>query len=130
MTDDDLERFDADDDAAGTMTPAEVTKTDDGTLDGQRADGDTDAGGIGLAEARSVAVEQAESVFDSSVDNVIKVTSDGDDWVVAIEVVERDAVPDTQDILARYELTIGAGGELTGYGLVDRYKRGDLRGDL
>ena len=125
-----------------TPDGAEMSEADGGTLDGPdggATDGDRNTepgvdagptGSVGLAEARSLGVDYATEVLSYPVDNVIKVTSDGDDWRVVIEVVERDAVPDTQDILARYELTVGAAGELTGYSLVERYRRSDLRGDL
>ena len=39
--------------------------------------------------------------------------SDGG-WIVTVEVLERRAVPDTQDLLSRYEIKLGAKGELIG----------------
>lgn len=92
--------------------------------------GSTPDGHIDLTEAQSLGREHAEEVLSYPVDNVIKVTADGEDWRVVVEVVERSSVPDTQDILARYELRLDATGALTGYNLVDRYRRGDLRGDF
>lgn len=85
---------------------------------------------ISLVEAQSAGREYADQLLSGPVDNVIEVGSDGDGWRVVVEVVERSAVPDTQDILARYELSVDAYGELRGYSLVDRYHRGDARGDL
>lgn len=130
-----------DDDAPDS---AQTSEANEGTLDGpdrtatngdHDMDDDPDAGSestetVGLAEARSLGMDYAAEVLSYPVDNVIKVTRDSDDWRVVIEVVERDAVPDTQDILARYELTVDDAGELTGYSLVERYRRSDLRGDL
>lgn len=85
---------------------------------------------IGIAEARRLAVEQADELLDYPVEGVIKVEASEDGWRVLVEVKERDGVPDTQDILGRYELEVGSGGALTGYGLLERYRRGELRGDL
>lgn len=85
---------------------------------------------VSLVEAQSIGREYAEQLLSGPVDNVIQVGSDGDGWRVVVEVVERSAVPDTQDILARYEMSVDAGGDLSGYSLIDRYHRGDARGDL
>lgn len=102
--------------------------TDDGGNETDSAEDSPEQ--VDLLEAQSLGREYAESVLSDPVDNVIRVDDNGEDWRVIVEVVERSAVPDTQDILARYELTIGPDGDLVGYGLVDRYRRGDLRGDL
>lgn len=107
--------------------PDDAAPADDAT----RANGNEAATGpdsIGLVEARTVALERAETVLSDPVDSVIEVAADGDDWLVAVEVVERSAVPNTQDLLGRYELTVGADGQLAGYELVGRYKRADLHG--
>jgi hypothetical protein len=85
---------------------------------------------VGLVEARRLALDQASAVLDHPVDDVIEMAAadDGDGWRVSVEVLERSAVPDTQDILGRYELEVDASGRLTGYSLVDRYRRGELKG--
>lgn len=89
-----------------------------------------DAEPVSLAEAQTLALEYADEFLSHPVDNVIEVNADGEGWQVLVEVVERTAVPNTQDILARYELTIDEHGELSGYGLRERYRRGDARGNL
>ncbi|MFC6725229.1 gas vesicle protein GvpO, partial [Halobium palmae] len=58
-------------------------------------------------------------------DGVIQVTGDGDGWVAVVEVVERHSVPDTQDILGRYELSLDEDARVTGYRRVGRYRRSD-----
>lgn len=95
-----------------------------------RESGDGESDPVGIAEARRLAVEQAGELLDYPVEGVIKVEASEDGWRVLVEVKERDAVPDTQDILGRYELEVGSSGALTGYGLLERYRRGELRGDL
>ncbi|MFE9684427.1 gas vesicle protein [Streptomyces sp. NPDC002701] len=49
-------------------------------------------------------------------------TEDG--WTLEIEVLELERVPDTMSLLASYEVTLDARGELTGYRRVRRYERG------
>lgn len=48
-------------------------------------------------------------------DTVISITEDDEKWVVVVEVIERKAVPDTQDILGRYKITLDKYGELQGW---------------
>jgi hypothetical protein len=37
------------------------------------------------------------------------------EWKVTVEVLERKAVPDTQDLLGRYEIRLNKNGELIGW---------------
>jgi hypothetical protein len=37
------------------------------------------------------------------------------EWRVTVEVLERKAVPDTQDLLGRYEIRLNKNGELIGW---------------
>jgi hypothetical protein len=94
------------------------------------APADDAAGSVGLAEARRRALDLADEVLEYDVDRVIRVEPADDGWRVLVEVVEREAVPDTNDILGRYELIIGRTGDLTEFGLLERYKRGELREEL
>ncbi|MFD9220534.1 gas vesicle protein [Streptomyces sp. NPDC060064] len=49
-------------------------------------------------------------------------TEDG--WSLEVEVLELARVPTTTSLLATYEVTLDAQGELTGYRRVRRYERG------
>lgn len=86
---------------------------------------------IGLGDAQERAREAAEELLEHEFEGVIKVeTADDDGWRTVVEVVERDAVPDTQDIIGRYEITLDATGSVTGYELLERYRRGDMKEEL
>ncbi|MFQ3294843.1 MAG: hypothetical protein ACI9EZ_002239 [Halobacteriales archaeon] len=85
---------------------------------------------IGMLDARKEAVEAAEQLLDHPVEDVIKVESNDGDWRVVIEVLEREAIPDTQDILGRYEFSVSATGELSSYELNERYRRDELKEEL
>lgn len=67
-----------------------------------------------------------ESIFDKKAESVTSVAKHGDEWKVQIEVVERKAVPDTQDILITYELKLTQDLEFTGYKRVGMRHRGDM----
>lgn len=45
-------------------------------------------------------------------------------WVLRVEVLELERVPDTMSLLASYEVLLDPEGELTGYRRVGRYERG------
>ncbi|MEW5759637.1 MAG: gas vesicle protein GvpO [Candidatus Thermoplasmatota archaeon] len=59
-------------------------------------------------------------------ESVVGVRKEGKEWKVLAEVLERRSIPDTQDILGRYELTLDEKGELLGYKQVLTKRRADL----
>ena len=84
-----------------------------------------------LVDAQNRAQEAAEELLDHQFEGIIKAeTADGDGWRTVVEVVERSAVPDTQDIIGRYEIMLDAAGKVTGYELLERYRRGDMKEEL
>lgn len=48
-------------------------------------------------------------------ETVISIDSADDEWLVTVEALERKAVPDTQDLLSRYEIKLGMDGEIFGW---------------
>ena len=86
---------------------------------------------IGLSEAQDRAREAANDFLQHELEGVIKAGKKNDDtWRVVVEVVERRAVPDTQDIIGRYEIMLDQSGQATGYELVERYQRGEMKEEL
>lgn len=61
------------------------------------------------------ACQTAIALLKKDVDNIIGLTRDNEGWVAEVEVVERKSIPDTQDLLGRYELRFDEEGELLGY---------------
>ena len=117
---------------------AESDATDGDDVDDDGAD-DEDVsadGGAAVSEsaeldilsARETAEEVARTLIDEPFDGIIEVEQGSDGWYAVVEVVERSAVPDTQDILGRYEIDLDESGSATAYRLVDRYRRGDMSG--
>ncbi|ERG96838.1 gas vesicle protein [Haloquadratum walsbyi] len=86
---------------------------------------------IGIIEAQECAKTAAEELFDHDFKSVIKAeTNDNNEWRAVIELVERRAVPDTQDIIGRYELNLTTTGNVAGYELLERYQRGDMKEEI
>ncbi|ERG89000.1 MAG: gas vesicle synthesis protein GvpO [halophilic archaeon J07HX5] len=89
------------------------------------------ASSFGLLEARERAHEMASELFEHEFDSVIKINkNDNGTWRTVVEVVERSAVPDTQDILGRYEIVLDSAGNATQYELLERYQRGAMKEEL
>ena len=81
---------------------------------------------IGLYEARDVGRAIASDLIGSPLDSIIEVGEQEEDgWRVVAEVVERNSIPDTQDVLGRYVISLGSDGAVQGYGRAGRYRRGD-----
>lgn len=67
-----------------------------------------------------------ESILNKKVESITDVTKEDEEWKVLAEVLERKAIPDTQDILHTYELKLTSGLEFTGYRRIGMRHRGDM----
>ncbi|RYJ08487.1 gas vesicle protein [Halogeometricum borinquense] len=86
---------------------------------------------IGLGDAQKRAREVAEELLEYKFEGIIKIeATDDDSWRTVVEVVERSAVPDTQDIIGCYEITLDETGSVTSYELLRRYRRGDMKEEM
>jgi hypothetical protein len=68
----------------------------------------------------------AETLLFKKSDGIASIAKDGDEWVVVVEVLERKAIPDTQDLISRYEMKFDKDGELTSYRRIALRHRGDM----
>jgi len=70
------------------------------------------------------AVAQLAELTGQKVEGLSGVHRDDDNgWVVNAEVLELRRIPETNDVLATYEVTLDDDGSLTGYRRVRRYTR-------
>lgn len=115
---------------------------DDETIDDHQpeesdmADQDS-VSGTEIGTVREKIRQVAEDLIGRPLVSVVSVDRDrgrGDDeedgWVAAVEILERKSIPDTQDILGRYEITLDADHEITGYRRTHRYRRDDMDQDV
>lgn len=58
--------------------------------------------------------------------SVIGVERSDDGWVVSVELLERKCIPDSQDLLAIYEVVMSKEGEMLGYERKRIRRRSDL----
>ncbi|RQG98459.1 gas vesicle protein GvpO, halophile-type [Natrarchaeobius oligotrophus] len=98
-------------------------KTDPESVD---ADVDTEHEGIeGVLAIRRTVQSTATELIGREFDAVSEIVPTDDGWRAIVEVVERRAVPDTQDIIGRYEIELDEESTIHGYRRLDRYRRGD-----
>ncbi|RKD94866.1 gas vesicle protein GvpO, halophile-type [Halopiger aswanensis] len=108
-------------DLGADMTAEE--KTDPDEVD---ADVDTDHEEIeGVLAVRRTVQSSAGELIGREFDAVSEIAPTDDGWRAVVEVVERRAVPDTQDIIGRYEIELNENATVHGYRRLDRYRRGD-----
>lgn len=112
-------------------SPTSNTESTSETTEADEQIEDDAASQVGLLEAKQIVLDAAEELLENPLEGIIKVneTTEGD-WRVVLEVVEREAIPDTQDMIGRYEFTIEPTGSIAGYSLVERYHRGDEKDEL
>jgi len=68
----------------------------------------------------------AESLLNKKAESVISINKEDKDWRAVVEVLERVSVPDTQDILGRYEFMFDNKGEVLDYKQIMLRRRADL----
>ena len=83
-----------------------------------------------IGEVRETVQGTAEGVVGHPLDGITSIDDTDGGWRVAVEVVERKSVPDTQDILGRYEITLDEDLSVTGYQRTHRYRRDDMNHDI
>ncbi|VVB69795.1 Gas vesicle synthesis protein GvpO [uncultured archaeon] len=68
----------------------------------------------------------AGMLLKKNLDSIISLNKGPECWLAEVEVLERKSVPDTQDILGRYEMKFNEEGELLGYKRIMLRRRSDM----
>lgn len=117
------------DDRLDSVSNGENGDTDDesGETDDENGSDATETGGsgVGIVDVRNQVRNVAADLIGRPLDGITEVRADDDGWYTTVEVIERNSIPDTQDILGRYELDLDADANVTGYRRLRRYRRGD-----
>jgi len=75
------------------------------------------------------AVEQVQELIGRPVEAVTGMEKDGSEWTVTVEVVELARIPNTTDVLGKYEVKLDKNGEVTGAKRTRRYYRSEAGED-
>lgn len=111
----------------GSETDRDAEPSDEPTAeDGSREGTDTSSEGeASLINVRDTVFDTAADLIGRRLDGISGIQRTDEGWSAIVNVIERRSVPDTQDILGRYEMTLDSSGEITGYHRLNRYRRGD-----
>lgn len=70
---------------------------------------------LSVEKMTDLALAVAKKYISKEPETVIGIEEEEGEWKVMIETLERKAVPDTQDLLGRYEIRLSKNGELIGW---------------
>jgi hypothetical protein len=71
--------------------------------------------GVEVLEVGEKCCAQMARLLNKKVESIVSLTREGEGWKAIIEVLERKAVPDSHDLLGRYEVTLDSNGNVLGY---------------
>jgi hypothetical protein len=123
----DADEPEADEDEMLDAGEPEAADQDEFPANGRRRSARRGRKGMTAGEAAKAALREIAAFTAKQPEGVTEVERTEDGWTVGIELVEDQRIPSSSDILATYETTIDADGELLSYRRVRRYARG--RGD-
>ncbi|MDJ1433024.1 gas vesicle protein GvpO, halophile-type [Halostagnicola sp. A-GB9-2] len=126
----DQESADSDSSQTASMAGEETTDPEDvdtsSLEDSDLEMDDVDESKIeGVLAVRRTVQSTAGELIGYRFDGVSEITPTDEGWRAVAEVVERASVPDTQDVLGRYEIELDEDAVVLGYQRIDRYRRGD-----
>jgi Gas vesicle synthesis protein GvpO len=76
-------------------------------------------------EIVGAAIQQVHELIGRPVEAVTGMERNGSEWTVTVEVVELARIPNTTDILGKYEVTLDRNGEVTSARRTRRYYRSE-----
>jgi EAL domain-containing protein (putative c-di-GMP-specific phosphodiesterase class I) len=79
-----------------------------------------------IKDVINIAISQLHDILGLEILRVVAATKTEDGWRLIVEIIERKAVPDTQDLLGTYEVHLDEEGELLEYERTDIRRRMDL----
>ena len=80
---------------------------------------------VNAMEASKIAQEVIGTLTELEFDGVRGLSKDDGKWLVTVELIERKSIPDAQDLMGGYEVTIDEEGSVLGFERKTLRKRGD-----
>jgi len=78
-----------------------------------------------IEKITDLALTIAKKYISKEPETIIGIEQKEGEWKVTVEALERKAIPDTQDLLGRYEIRLDKNGELIGWTQTMIRKRAD-----
>jgi|SRR5687768_1510601 hypothetical protein len=105
------------------------SKKGSSSSEGSKKSSGSDGGSSQSSQKRSArdvvadAAGQLQELIGRPVEAVLGIEKDGSEWAVTVEVLELERVPNTTDVLGRYEVTLDGDGEIVAAHRTKRYVR-------
>ena len=80
----------------------------------------------GLVTMGKMAMSELAELIGCPAEGITGIHKNSDGWVVTVEVLEVERVPETTDVLASYEVEVDADGDVVGYRRLRRYLRAQV----
>ncbi len=74
-------------------------------------------------------VMEFPSLINLKPSSVVGISRSEDGWIVSIEMIEKKSIPDSMDLLGRYEVSVDGSGNIRDFSRVRLRKRGDTSED-
>ena len=81
---------------------------------------------ISMAEIVQKSRSQLQTLTGLDISSSLEVSREGDEWLVVLEVVEKRSIPESMDILAKYETRLDAEGAMLEFRRTGMRKRIDV----
>ena len=81
---------------------------------------------IGMSDLVQRARQELQALTGLELGTTVSARNDKGGWRVEVEVVEKKSIPDSQDVLAIYELTMNEDGNVQDFTRIGMRKRTDL----
>lgn len=78
-----------------------------------------------IEELGGKAASILQNLIQKQAESVLAINQEGKEWKVLVEALEKKVVPDTYDLMGRYELRFNETGKLLGYKQVMLRRRSD-----
>ena len=79
-----------------------------------------------LLKVTEIALDATKKFISQNPETIVDIKEKNNEWSVTVEVLQRKAIPDTQDLLGRYVIRIDKDGEVLGWTQKMIRKRSDL----
>lgn len=96
----------------------------------QQESGQEVSGDLDISQIREHVDAVASDIVGYPLDGIARIEPNESGAMVAIEVIERNGIPDTQDIIGRYELALNKELTVASYERTHRYRRDDMEHDI
>lgn len=82
-----------------------------------------------LVDIQRKIVPQIKELLMKEPESISSVKESDKGWTIECEVLEKKSIPETYDLLKVFEFTLNTEAQITGFKMVKRMRRGDVKTD-